>query len=116
MNQPFQNQPFQNQPFQNQPFQNQPFQNQPFQRFQAQPYDPFIENRPYLLQQPDKIKIHKEQNKINITKKEITQLLTQDSYYRKLKEWPLLIINDKSIIRLNRNLDEMFQIAMRYPF
>jgi len=44
----------------------------------------------------------------NITKKELTTILTQDSYYRKLQKWPLLILND--IVKLNRKVDDIFSI------
>jgi hypothetical protein len=46
--------------------------------------------------------------KANITKKEITELLTQDSYYRKLKQWPLLNFNDIFPLKKYRSIDEMF--------
>jgi hypothetical protein len=64
---------------------------------------------PDMLEMAHKMKIRDEQNKINITKKEITDMLTQDSYYRKLKQWPLLILDEISI--LNRGIDEMFNIS-----
>jgi len=44
----------------------------------------------------------------NITKKELTDLLTQDSYYRKLQEWPL--INLSNLMRKNREVDDIFLI------
>jgi len=57
----------------------------------------------------------KEKNKINITKKEITDLLTQDSYYRKLQKWPLLILDDESLLILNRDIvDDMFTVSYGY--
>lgn len=69
---------------------------------------------PKMLEMEQRMKKIKEQNKVNITKKEIVQLLTQDSYYRKLERWPLLIVDDTSLIRLNRFSDEMFQVSANY--
>ena len=43
-----------------------------------------------------------------ITIKELTDLLTQDSYYRKLKEWPLLKISN--LFRTNRKVNDIFSI------
>jgi len=76
----------------------------PFQL--PQNYNPLQLPQVYqLIQQTEE---QKEQNKINISKKEISDLLTQDSYYRKLKEWPLLTLDDISIY--HRWVDEMFTV------
>jgi len=45
----------------------------------------------------------KSENKIPITKKEITDLLTQDSYYRKIKQWPLLTFDEILPIKRSSN-------------
>lgn len=45
-------------------------------------------------------------NEIKI--KELTSLLTQDSYYRKLQKWPLLKLND--IYFEKRNVNDVFSI------
>ena len=64
-----------------------------------------------LAQQAEKIK---EKNEINITKKEISDLLTQDSYYRKMKQWPLLTFDQFSIFNNNRKVDEIFHVDPLY--
>ena len=46
-----------------------------------------------------------------ITTKELTTILTQDSYYRKLEQWPLLNLKDSLII--NREVDDVFFIDGR---
>ena len=51
------------------------------------------------------------QQRENITKKEITDLLTQDSYYRKLKQWPLLTSNKILIPNQIRYVDDVFYIS-----
>ena len=54
-------------------------------------------------------------NKINITKKEVTDLLTQDSYYRKLQKWPLLVLDDESLCILRRDVgDDIFTVSYGY--
>ena len=64
--------------------------------------------------QTEKIKRQNILNKTLITKKEITDLLTQDSYYRKLQQWPLLTFEDISPICQIRNIDDMFNIKYSY--
>lgn len=54
----------------------------------------------------------KTQNINIITKEEVVTLLTQDSYYRKLKKWPLL--TSKDILRLSSfraSIEGIFSIA-----
>lgn len=49
-----------------------------------------------------------------ITKSEICDILTQDSYYRKLQRWPLLTVTSKNILSMDnttsRKISEMFKI------
>jgi hypothetical protein len=47
-----------------------------------------------------------------ITIKELTTILTQDSYYRKLQEWPLLNLNDS--VKINREVKDVFLIDGRH--
>jgi hypothetical protein len=50
----------------------------------------------------------------NITLKEVTDVLTQDSYYRKLQKWPLIKINSKTfIINYKRNVDDIYTLGMK---
>jgi len=65
-----------------------------------------------MMKRSEKIK---EKNNINITKKEVTDLLTQDSYYRKLQNWPLLILDDESLLILRRCVgDDIFIVSYGY--
>jgi len=43
-----------------------------------------------------------------ITKKELTTLLTQDSYYRKLQEWPLINLN--KFKKISRKIDDVLSM------
>jgi hypothetical protein len=64
---------------------------------------------PQLLELSDKSKDVNKKSEIKITKKEVTDLLTQDSYYRKLKQWPLLKLDD--IIKSSRKCEGMFSVG-----
>ena len=96
-------------------------------------YSPIITNIPLITKELNpKLKIYGEKNianyrkkaekmnrqndlrKVKITQKEISDLLTQDSYYRKLKEWPLLTFEEISPICLRRKIDEMFHTTNVY--
>jgi hypothetical protein len=48
----------------------------------------------------------------NITIDEIAAVLTQDSYYRKLQQWPLIKLKDVSPINLNRKVNYMYVAAL----
>ena len=71
---------------------------------------------PYILQKAETEKIRTELNKIYITKEEVTLLLTQDSYYRKLKSWPLITIDEMFLMELKRNVDSMFGAGGTYYY
>ena len=55
--------------------------------------------------------LHQIKSTTNVTKKEISDLLTQDSYYRQMKQWPLLTFDQSVLINNKRQIDEVFNVV-----
>ena len=71
---------------------------------------------PDMLQFTQKMNENEKENSVKITKREISDLLTQDSYYRKLKHWPLLTLDEDYFLILNRKIDDVFNIDGHYGY